>query len=88
MTDDDKNTLATIRELHALGATHVRVRDVEVRFDRVFVPLKPVETSEPTLAVEIDGDEVMVSRKEVEALRDEVEFLRSFKSSAEALGVL
>ena len=85
MNEQHASALATIRELHALGATKVKVDGIFVQFDRVFVPL---QQREPTLEVRVDGDAVEVTASEVEQLRAENEMLREFRRSAEALGVL
>lgn len=85
MNEAHASAMEVIRELHSLGATQVKVDLIEVRFDRVFVPLKPVEASIP---VQFDGDEITLSASEVQAMRDELEHLRSIRSSVEALGVL
>jgi hypothetical protein len=80
------DALATIERLHALGATHVRVNDgeVEVRFDRVFVPLKPPDS----IPVRLDGDEVVMSADDVQLMRDELESLREMRRRVEAAGLI
>jgi len=73
----ERDALATIRELHALGATSVRVGDIEVRFERVFRPLQPVHVELPVRDAE-----------ELERLRTENETLRELRASVERLGLV
>jgi len=83
--ESQADALATIRALHELGATHVIVGSdhVEVKFDRIFVPVLPKHEEPKPL-----GPEVTISTHEYESLRDEVESLRSRVNSATALGLI
>jgi hypothetical protein len=74
---DARDPLQTIRELHALGATSVRVGDIEVRFERVFRPLQPVTAELPVRDAE-----------ELDRLRVENETLRELRASVERLGLV
>lgn len=86
MQESHASALEVIAKLHALGATYVKVDDLEVKFDRVFVPLNSVPSS--TIDVELDGDNVSMSAGEVQAMRDELEVLREMRRAVEALGVI
>jgi hypothetical protein len=43
VNEQHESQLALIRALKDLGAVHVRVGDVEVRFDSILTPLPPLD---------------------------------------------
>jgi hypothetical protein len=74
MTHVHEAALEVVRALHAMGATQVKVGDIEAKFDRVLVPLDQAAfESEPG---------------EFEALRERLEIAQEQLRAATALGVI
>lgn len=86
MNESHASALATIRALHEMGATYAQVgpEHVEAKFDRVFVPLQ----SHSLPVTRGDGDVERVSADDVQAMRDELEALRSLQRELLDRGVL
>jgi len=74
MTHTHEAALEVVRALHAMGATRVKVGDIEAQFDRVLVPLDQVAfEDDPT---------------ELQALRERLEIAQEQLRAATALGVI
>lgn len=66
MNPDHVSQLALIRALRELGATHVRVGDVECRFDLVLAPLKSPQSLEDNLTHESEQNRLIRKMRDLE----------------------
>lgn len=74
MSPEHEAQLELVRALHAMGATRVRVGDVEAQFDRVLVPVEPSRFD--------------IEPSELEALRERLEIAQEQLRAFTALGVV